>query len=160
WLSSGEPLYRALYALTFSAQMLCYMLIGTVFNLLYRSKVSSKVGATFIALFFLAFAVQWPFGQERAVFYPGLIAYAAALAIFACGYAGRRYLRVPTLLNWLADISYSLYVIHGVAGYAVMRIAVDRGLGIAASIGIGTAFAFGAAALLHYLIERPTQAWG
>jgi len=51
-------------------------------------------------------------------------------------------------------------VIHGVAGYAIMRIAVDRGVGLAASIAIGTAFAFTAAALLHYFVEGPTQAWG
>jgi peptidoglycan/LPS O-acetylase OafA/YrhL len=160
WLQSAESLYRILYGLTLTAQMLCFMLVGTVFNLLYRQTVTRETAIMAASLFLTAFAMQWALGTMRATLEPGLIAYGAALGLFASAYAFRGHLRVPGILNWLAGISYSLYVIHGVAGYAVIRIAVDLGMGVAVSIAVGAGFAFTAATLLHHFVEVPTQALG
>jgi peptidoglycan/LPS O-acetylase OafA/YrhL len=90
-----------------------------------------------------------------------LLSYAIALAFFAAAYAARhRMQRATAGLSWLADISYPLYVIHGIAGYALMRMAFDAGIGMAGCIAIATVFAFSAATMMHHFIEVPTQSIG
>lgn len=160
WLQSGGWPYDPLYGLTLTARMLCYMLIGTVFNFTYRGLVGWPSAGGAVALLGATFVAQWALGSLSADFNAGVIAYTAAACVFGAAYASRESLRVPAILNWLAEISYSLYVIHGVSGYVVMRIAWDLGAGLGTCIVIGVAFAFGAATLLNVVVEAPTRAFG
>jgi peptidoglycan/LPS O-acetylase OafA/YrhL len=161
WNMSLTPLYRGLYGLTLSGQMICFMFIGTIFNFVYRGLLSWRVGGFAIAFLFGTLLVQWPLGVIAATSKSGLLSYAIALAFFAGAYAARhRMQRAPAALSWLADISYPLYVIHGVAGYALMRMAFDAGIGMAGCIAIATVFAFAAATVMHHFIEVPTQSIG
>lgn len=60
----------------------------------------------------------------------------------------------------MSDISYPLYVIHGVAGYSLLRILLDMGLKPWVSLLITTFIAVLLAFLLHKLIELPSQKLG
>ncbi len=54
-------------------------------------------------------------GPDAASF--GLVLnYGAALITFVFAYAYPRFFRANPVFNFLADISYPLYVVHGVAG--------------------------------------------
>ncbi|MBP0491701.1 acyltransferase family protein [Pararoseomonas indoligenes] len=148
----------ALTELAISAQMITFMLVGTVFHAWHRGTEARRAllaaGAVLLALF----AAQWAVGGMRDALVPGLLSYAAALGLFAALFAARhRIRRVPGPLDALARISYPLYVVHGVAGFAVMRLLLEAGWGPGAAILAATALAFLAAWLLHRLVERPTQ---
>ena len=161
WLKSGEPIYQFLYGMTLSAQMMCFMFIGTAFNFYYRGLISLRITIISAILFFLALAAQWPIGTIQLLYVSGLTSYAIAAIVFALAFIWRGKAQQPWPgLNWLANISYPRYVIHAVAGWALMRMALDAGWGLGPVLTLGFSFGFLAAVALHYWVERPTQALG
>lgn len=160
WLTSGAPLYRVSYALFLSAQMITFMLIGVTFNFHYRGLVSGRLGLLLGSVFLVATLLQWAFGPIRSSLAPGSISYALGLTVFTAAYVARNALARPSAaLGFLARISYPLYVVHGVGGYVIMRIAVDRGLGALGATSLALTYSILAATLLHKLIEEPSRLW-
>jgi peptidoglycan/LPS O-acetylase OafA/YrhL len=161
WLMSGTAAYHILYGLTLSGQMISFMLIGAIFNFLYRGLLSLRASCLAGAALFAMLAIQWPLGIIAVNSRNGIISYAVALLCFSTAYAKREYLKAPPpILIWLADISYPLYVVHGVAGYAIMRILLGAGFGQFLCFAVAMIFAFTAAWLIHVFVERPSQAYG
>ena len=62
--------------------------------------------------------------------------------------------------RFLANISYSLYVIHPIAGYVTMRLLTAAGLPYLAAFAIALAFVIGIASAMHVYVEAPTIALG
>ena len=144
--------------LALNAQMITFMLVGTVFAARHRGTAGVPAclgaGAVLLALF----ALQWAGGMMGWQTVPGLTAYGTALLLFGGLFLLRRQIRhVPAPLDALARISYPLYVVHAVAGYAVLRLLLEAGLPAGPAILATTALALGAAILLHVLVEVPTQ---
>jgi peptidoglycan/LPS O-acetylase OafA/YrhL len=84
----------------------------------------------------------------------------AAFLVYAIVAAELNGARFPNVLQWLGDISYSLYVVHyllmkWVASFAELWRISPSGV-ILASI----ALSIGLAAVLHVLVEVPTLNWG
>ncbi|MBP0446674.1 acyltransferase [Roseomonas sp. SSH11] len=147
--------------LALSAQMITFMLVGAVFGAWHRGTAGWTAclgaGAALLGLF----ALQWAGGVMAGQLLPGLASYGAALALFAALFARRHAIRrVPRPWDWLARISYPLYVVHGVAGYAVIRLMLEAGAPPLAAILLAALLAFGCAILLHRLVEVPTQRAG
>ena len=153
------PRWRIVAAeLALSGQMITFMLVGAVFSARHRGTAGGgaclSTGVVLLALF----GLQWAGGVMAGQLLPGLASYAAALALFAALFARRHVLgRVPAPVDALARISYPLYVVHGVAGYAVMRLMLEAGAPPLAAILSAAVLAIGAAILLHRLVEIPTQ---
>ena len=63
-------------------------------------------------------------------------------------------------LSTLADISYPLYVVHGVTNYVIMRILLDLGVDPVLVIVIALGDSLGIAYTLHRVIELPSNATG
>ena len=148
----------AIAELAVSAQMMTFMLLGAVFSAWHRGTEDRAVllgtGSALLALF----ALHWAGGAMAAQLGPGLLAYGAALALFAACFARRRrIIQVPGPVDALARISYPLYVVHGVAGYAVIRLLLEAGWPPLAAILAATILALATAAGLHRLVEVPTQ---
>lgn len=61
--------------------------------------------------------------------------------------------------DFLANISYPLYVIHGVAGYTLLAVLKETGLRSSLSLVLVTATALGLSYIVHILIERPSTNW-
>ena len=161
WLARASWPYEILYGLSLSAQMITFMLIGTMLNLRHRGRLRAAPACGLIALLLALFAAQWKLGLLETQFRAGLVAYAAAFALFAAGFALRhRVHRIPRTIGWLADLSYPLYVVHGVAGYVLMRFALDAGTGPVAAILLALVSALSVAAALHWAVELPTQRLG
>jgi peptidoglycan/LPS O-acetylase OafA/YrhL len=155
------PLLVPVTELALSGQMIIFMLVGAVFGAWHRGTEGAiaclGTGASLLVLF----ALHWAGGGMRAQLGPGLVAYGAALVLFAALFALRhRIQRVPGPLDALACISYPLYVVHGVAGFAVMRLLLEADAPPLAAIGAATALALAAATLLHVLVEVPTHRAG
>ena len=161
WGVADNAVFHALYGLSLAAQMLVYMLIGTVLNLHHRGLVSFRIALAAGALLFALCGAQWAEGVLLGSFGAGLTSYAVALAVFGLAYLARnRAGSAPRPVLWVADISYPLYVIHAPAGYALLR--VLTGAGVAAPLALLAAclFAFAAATLLHVAVERPSHRAG
>ncbi len=161
----GRHLYLAMLAMTLTAQMLPYLLIGTVLHLLHRGTVGVRDATVAIALLFVAMALQWPAGLVAATLRTGLVCYALSVVVFvACWRGNRRMHAAPRVLVWLADISYPLYAAHAMLGFVVLRLLLEGGVPAYAALPLVTLLVLAAAQALHRLVEEPThrmgRAWG
>ena len=149
--------YRIGVQLVLTAQFMVYMFIGTALHMAYRRWISVHwAGLAMLALLAMAL-VLLVVGPDKA----GLAlapAYLAALAFFLIAYRFPAVFRANRLVNFFADISYPLYVVHGVSGYAVMRLMLERGAHPVLAVLVASAMAIMVAWLLHLAIERPSQA--
>jgi peptidoglycan/LPS O-acetylase OafA/YrhL len=160
-IASAVPLVHPLYGLAQSAQTISYMLIGTLINYLYRGYLSWPMACALAALLFGGMSLQWIIGPMASGAAAGIASYAIALGVFVVAYIARQRMRAaPAALIWLADISYPLYAVHGLAGYVLMRVAYGAGLGIGACIAVAMGYALLAAWALRRAVELPTQLYG
>lgn len=138
-----------------------FMLIGTVFHYRIAGLVSTgrAVGAGTVLLGL--FTLCWHEGPSRDLFPVVTVNYFYGLAIFGAAYAARDRFRPVRWLDFLADVSFPLYLIHSVLGYSVMTLAI-RVLGfsympaLAAALAVTISFAW----VLHRIVERPSLAFG
>jgi peptidoglycan/LPS O-acetylase OafA/YrhL len=93
-------------------------------------------------------------------FEPTAVSYGVAVGVFVATMAARDRIASHGILATLADVSYPLYVLHAVPGYAIMRLALSHGFAPWACVSMAWAWALTAAAVVHVWIERPTHAWG
>ena len=159
WSVNHASAFRLGYVATFNGQFLIYMFIGVAFNLRHRGVLRSDMLPFVVAGLFGFFAATWYYSVHR-YFFDQIWSYGAALALF-CTAAGLsdRWPR-NRLLSFSADISYPLYVVHGVAGYVALRILLDLGVQAWLSIALVTTAATALAWAVHVWIEAPTHRFG
>jgi peptidoglycan/LPS O-acetylase OafA/YrhL len=158
-LTAFPSAYRLALALIFCLQFIVFMFVGVLFHYLYKDQISARNAALSAIGLFGLFCLQWRTGPNSASF--GIAAsYVFALATFVFAYAYPRFFRGNSVFNFLADVSYPLYVIHGVAGYAALRLLLDQGFKAWTALMLVTIVCLIVAWLLHRLIERPSQALG
>lgn len=85
--------------------------------------------------------------------------YLLAVAVFHTCYVLRQKITANLLLSHLSDISYPLYVVHALFGYAIMYVFVDLGFGFGAAVAAASVAAYAAALLIHLLVEKPAMDW-
>jgi len=159
WSTSNALAYRLGMTFILSSQYLIFMFTGVAFHYLYRGKIDSVRAALFVGALFALFCTHWWAGPYSAGF--GVArSYAAAVLTFVFAYTFPGIFKGNRLFDFLADISYPLYVIHGVAGYVALRILLDKGVGPWPSLFVVTVGCLVASSLLHVLVERPSQALG
>lgn len=153
-----------MYSLAMTAKMIgiyiLFMFIGTAFNLHFRGKLSGLAMAVFAIGLFALFCVSFAFGPQKEILTPTAVSYAAALIVFAGSYATKNQWPDSRIASFFADISYPLYVVHGLAGFVIMRIAIDSGWGALPAVVFAAAASVCAAYLLHACVETPTQKGG
>lgn len=141
------------------AQLMILMFVGVAFHYLYRGWLGPVRGTGLILCLFT---------QTSLVGYAGFLAQeqtahvwnqAAALAVFALAYRFRDRFRGRGSLAWVADVSYPLYVVHGVAGYVLMAALLRAGVPADLTFAAGLAAPLALAWLLHRFVERPTHEW-
>ncbi len=158
-LNQAPVPYRVAVALIFALPHIIFMFIGVVFHSLYTGRIGARNAGLFVLALFGGFCLEWATGPHAASAFLTL-SYGVAVATFAFAYACPRYFKSNPTLDFLADISYPLYVIHGVAGYAALRLLLDRGVQPSAALLLVTASSLSAAWLLHRLVEMPSQRLG
>jgi peptidoglycan/LPS O-acetylase OafA/YrhL len=96
-----------------------------------------------------------------AVMRPGadLLASVVCFAAFGLLASGRLAWLATRPLLYLGAISYSLYVVHQVIGFLVIRVANDLGLGTDPAIALALGLSVALATALTYLVELPAQRW-
>jgi len=141
------------------SQYVIYMFIGVLLHYLYQGKVKVYVAWLGILILYVLFYIQWsvgPYGDSLALAW----SYLFALATFAFAFYFPKLFKGNRIFDFLANISYPLYVVHGVFGYVALRILLDAGLNAETSLALVTACSLFLAWLIHVLVERPAQLLG
>ncbi|MFC7737545.1 acyltransferase family protein [Roseomonas sp. GCM10028921] len=156
--AAGPPshLLRAGTGLSLAAPMLVFMGVGTVLHLAEADRRWRRAAFALVPLL-LVLSAALLMGSPWTGIAAQIPAYLAMAALFTGAHALRD--RIPAL-RWptrLARISYSLYVVHGVSGFAVMGVLANRGWPPLAVFAAGMAYSLLVALLLHRLVEEPTR---
>lgn len=149
------------FAMTYMtvSQYIIYMFIGVLFHFLHLGKIDASKAYFGIGAFFAMFCIHWwsgPYSANLGVAW----SYAFALLTFAFSYSFQHLFRSNRVLDFFADISYPLYVIHGVAGYVALRIMLEMGFRAWFSLLVVTTICIASSWLLHVLVEAPSQKLG
>jgi peptidoglycan/LPS O-acetylase OafA/YrhL len=150
-------LWRQAINAMFVAQYLIFLFIGIAFHYLYQGRLSASKAVGWVSLLFAFFCVTWWRSLYRVEF-DAAINYLLALLTFAAAYALRERFHRHRVFDFLARISYPLYVIHCVSGMVALRILIDRSVPAWLALAIVTSAMLVLAWLLHRMVEAPTVA--
>lgn len=156
---SGEIITRLTMIYLFSAPYIIFMFIGVLLHYLYIQKISGEYAIGIIGVLFFMFAILWSSGPYAASF-SQIWNYALAFLIFKIAYCLRDFFKANKLSNFFADISYPLYVSHGIAGYVALRLLLEGGLKPSLALPLVTSLCIILAFIIHKLIEVPSQLIG
>ncbi|HAL92153.1 MAG TPA: acyltransferase, partial [Verrucomicrobia bacterium] len=159
WEKNHASFYRLGMVLLTASRYIIFMFIGVMFHFLHRGKVNRNTACLGIfslyALFCLhGLAGPYPWSPVLAG------SYGIALLTFAFAYVFPGPFRGNRVFNFLADISYPLYVIHAIAGFTALRILSEKGFPHGLSLILVMAGCMFFAWLLHVLVEDPSQILG
>lgn len=151
--------YELAFAYATNAQYILFMFIGVMFHYMHMKRINALKGCAYIIMIYVLFYIHWRFGPYYQS-WPIAYTYAVAIITFTFAYNFQGLFKGNRLTNFLADVSYPLYVSHFVAGFAMMRILFDKGFSAYFVLSVTTITAFIVAWLMHLLIEMPSGALG
>jgi peptidoglycan/LPS O-acetylase OafA/YrhL len=158
--ATASPQAGLRYVLLLACPFVPVMLVGVVLSAHRRGNLSRFSAALLVPV--LA-ATHLTLASTTKVVPTSLeyrLTFVATIAIFTAistiGDGWRRH----AIADFFADISYPLYVVHPVLGYALLSVMTAHG--VPASVGVLAAagVAIGAAWLLHKIVEAPTHRLG
>jgi peptidoglycan/LPS O-acetylase OafA/YrhL len=157
WLWRDQPWGDVRRSLAYSAEYMIFMFAGIAFNYWFRSRLDTPLLALLSAyVLALVFAAMRIAGEPVMT----IVSYGVAFVIFSIAAARSARWRSTPVLSFLADISYPLYVVHGVMGYAVMAHLTAAGVSAYLAIAIAVVLAIAVAWGLHRAVEMPTHRMG
>lgn len=142
--------------LLFSAQYIVFMFAGVAFYYAHVGAIAERIGLLLAAALIAVFVLLW---RINSVGIPIFLAwnYVLAFALFWFAFAFPKFFRANPITNFFADISYPLYVVHGVAGYTLLAALREAGMRASVSLLITTASALAVSYVVHILVEKPSQ---
>ena len=156
--TNSPGLVRRLASFDTDPIFIVFMFCGVALNLLHRGKMTLVEAALAVAVCFGLFASSQYIGHMP--FPIHLNIYFAGLAVFVVSMFLQKWFRRTRITKFLSDISYPLYVVHGVAGYvvlhALMRLHVNSDLAILITVIAALAVSW----VIHVLVEAPTHRRG
>jgi peptidoglycan/LPS O-acetylase OafA/YrhL len=142
-----------------SADFIVFMFIGTAFHYHHRGRLGAETLLVLVpSLFGLFLTVQFFAPVINGL--PYMWSYGLALIVFSFAATRLRDWRGNRVTRFFASISYPLYVVHGLLGYTVMRIVMDRSQQPLLAVSLALVCAIVAAWLLHVVVEQPTHRLG
>lgn len=119
-LENNLGLFKLLYVSSFTVTFIPFALIGTCFFNYYKGYWRFATALGVGAILGTAFITGTYEGATRAFAFIQVMSYASAVGVFAAAFALRDRLPYHAPLNFVADISYPLYITHGVIGYSLI----------------------------------------
>ncbi|MHC5230453.1 acyltransferase family protein [Brucella sp. LJL56] len=158
WANTRPQLYLSLSPLVFSAQYIVFMFAGTAIFYIHSGQLPERAGVLVALIMVSLFALMWALCPPVVPF-ALMWNYAFAFLLFLFAFTFPRLFSSNRITDFFASISYPLYVVHGVAGYALLRMLIVIGVPSTLALIIVTATAIAVAWLLHRFVEWPTQKW-
>lgn len=137
-----------------------FMFVGTMFSYRLRGLITRRELLVSVAVLFAIFIASWPHTLLKDQFQLVPLNYFYALAVFGAAYAWRDRFRPVRLVDWLASISYPLYALHSLIGYAALRFLGAMGVTYYLAVVLATVVVAGLAYVVHRAVEIPTQNLG
>jgi peptidoglycan/LPS O-acetylase OafA/YrhL len=147
-----------LYFALLSAPYLLFMFVGVAFNFLYRGKLRAPAVGLAVLGMMLMFGVAQHF--NFLAYDSFLLSFATAVVVFAAAMQFPSIIGSIPLIGFWADISYPLYVVHGLTGYVLMEVLLARGFGSWSAILIAFAAVTILATVLHVTVETSSREMG
>jgi len=136
-----------------------FMLLGCLFYYALYNEISTGAALGYGAIVYALFVTINAF-YEHEFLGPLVKNYTYALALFWSCYLLRHRFKDNKILDFVADISFPLYLIHSMIGYVSMPILIDKGIPYTfawmISLGLAVLIAF----LVHRYVEVPVNAFG
>ncbi|WP_309086374.1 acyltransferase [Chelativorans sp.] len=130
------------------------LILGLAYHALFTRQISSSSFlGVHAAVVTLSIAV-WLCSDRTVYTWEWMAGYLVAMAVFAAGFLLHDRIRLIPGFNHLANISYPLYVVHALLGYAVMYWAIDNGLSAEAAILLAIGAAYILSVGLHLGVEK------
>jgi peptidoglycan/LPS O-acetylase OafA/YrhL len=136
-----------------------FMFLGCLFYYLLYGEIDTRSALGYGLLIFGSFVAIGSI-HERELFGPLVRNYSYALTVFSVCYLLRHRFRRNTILDFLADISFPLYLVHSTIGYVAMPILIDRGMPYTLAWMTCLGSATIVACLVHTYVELPANAFG
>lgn len=150
--------YQLVYVIHMSIIFITFILIGVLLNFHHRNGISSTKLVTGIIFLFILFTLDWKFSILYSFNFISITNYFMALFIFAVMYIFRFAIKSNKILDFFANISYTLYVTHAIVGYTIMQIFLvyysdykTIAITIACSVSILIAY------ILHITVEKSSM---
>ena len=159
WFGSNALAYRLGFVFATIARFLAFMFIGVAFCYHYRGRLGTGSLVTVSAALLALFWVLWSRATDT-LSWEIIRSYTFALAVFAVSYAFSNRWPPSRLLDFFADISFPLYVVHGVAGYVALRIMLAYDVPSVVAFLSALAGALLASWIVHIAVEVPTHRLG
>lgn len=147
-------------ALLVDATYIIYMLIGVLFyrHLRGHMPLSHLILGSLPLL--AIFTVCWAIGPQREQFYVVTLNYYHAYVVFLLCCLGRRFFRPLAVLDFFADISFPLYVVHSLLGYTLLKFVMHQGAGFGMALVMVCAIVTLVAVLVHRYVELTSNRFG
>ncbi len=157
-MKSGALFSGQLYTFCASIQYLNFMFIGVAFNYLYRNVIKADIFlVVVVALFMLMAAICW---RAKTVPITLVWTYGFAVLVFALAFTFPKILKARAITDFFADISFPLYIIHGVFGYALQRVLAGMYVPAWLCILLAMAASVLIATIMHSTIESKAHSLG
>ncbi|RQZ66078.1 acyltransferase [Burkholderia sp. Bp9004] len=140
----------------YQIMMVSFLFIGTLFNfrLNYRISTATLFGST--TAIFVIFLATWPKTPLAGQFIAVPLNYLYALVVFSLCFSLRAQFRRIKIVDFFADISYPLYLVHAVSGYVIIRFLMSHGFRYYQAATLAILFSISIAYILHRIVEMPT----
>lgn len=140
-------------------KFLSFMFLGCLFYYVLYREISVRTalvcGAAVYALFVTINAFY-----ENGIFGALTKNYTYALLLFSACYLLRDRFRPNRMLDFLADISFPLYLVHSMIGYVAMPMLMSKGIAYTFAWMISLGMAVLIATLVHRYVEIPVNIFG
>jgi peptidoglycan/LPS O-acetylase OafA/YrhL len=140
--------------------MVCFITLGILFNFHMFGKISLGALASGCATILVMFLTMWKKTAFANAFPGDAYNYMYGFAIFSTCYALRSRFRNIKIVDFFADISYPLYLVHSVTGYTIIRILLDRQVRYVFAAAVAFSCAVAIAYVLHKVVEMPSARYG
>ena len=141
-----------------SVAYLPFLLQGQIIYLRWTRKIST---VQYAALAVATYAVTvYGIRTIHTAYLPAdnsyMVSFAYAFFIFVLGLLFEGMIRIPRFISFTSNISYSLYLFHGVVGFLVLDLLTPK-VNLTIAIAVAFAVALGSAYASYRWIERPSQ---
>jgi peptidoglycan/LPS O-acetylase OafA/YrhL len=137
-----------------------FLFIGTLFHFGLKGHISPRTLWSSVLGVFLIFSMMWKKSPLAAEFPLVTANYLYALVLFGGCYMARARFKESRILDFFADISYPLYLLHSLIGYAVIRFLMAHGWRFTPAMGGAFLLVVALAYLVHVVIEVPSVRLG
>ncbi|HMN73554.1 MAG TPA: acyltransferase [Rhodoblastus sp.] len=155
---SHPALARRLTYFDLDPPYIVFMFCGVALNLFQRGKLRLEGTVAAIALCLALFAVSQKIGQTPIK--SSAFVYALGLALFVACMLAQNWFGRWRITRFFSDISYPIYIIHGVAGYVILNAMMRHGwnsdVASLSTISLMICLAW----LVHRFVEAPTHRIG